>query len=59
MDLRHLTNTDLTRARDAAGYLLGLRARLDPVLQIKLDTFRADVTAAIEDRDPATPQRQP
>jgi hypothetical protein len=54
MYLQHLTDTDLAQARDAADYLRGLGARLDPVLQIKLDTFRADVTAAIEDREPAT-----
>jgi hypothetical protein len=57
MHLQHLTNNDLAEARDAAEYLLGLGARLDPVLQVKLDTFRADVTAAIEDREPATPQQ--
>jgi hypothetical protein len=57
MHLQHLTDTDLARARDAAEYLLGLGARLDPMLQIKLDTFRADVTAAIEDREPATTQQ--
>jgi hypothetical protein len=59
MHLQHLTAAELTRARDAADYLLGLDgAHLDAVLRIKLDTFRADVTAAIEDREPAT-LRQP
>jgi hypothetical protein len=57
MRLQHLANTDLARARDAAEYILRLGARLDPVLQIKLDTFRADVIAAIEDREPALPQK--
>jgi hypothetical protein len=55
MHLQHLTNTDLIRTRDAAEYLLGLGTRLDPLLQIKLDTLLADVTAAIEDHEPATP----
>jgi hypothetical protein len=58
MNLQPLTTPELIRARDAADYLLGLDTRLDPVLRIKLDTFRADVTAAIEDREPAT-LRQP
>ena len=57
MDLQHLTNTDLAQARDAAEYLLGLGARRDRILQSKLDTFRADVTAAIEDREAATTQQ--
>lgn len=54
MHLHHLNAAELVKARDAADYLLGLGARLDSVLAIKLDTFRADVTAAIEDREPAT-----
>lgn len=58
MHLQHLSAAELARARDAADYLLSLGARLDSILAIKLDTFRADVTAAIEDHEPATP-RQP
>jgi hypothetical protein len=50
MYLTHLTIAELVTARDSADYLLHLSARLDPVLKIKLDTFRADITAAIEDR---------
>ncbi|HEY3958295.1 MAG TPA: hypothetical protein VGM53_33430 [Streptosporangiaceae bacterium] len=53
MNLQHFTTVELIRARDAAGYLLGCGARLDCLLRVKLDTFRADVTAAIEDRDRA------
>jgi hypothetical protein len=52
MDLQHLTTPQLIEARDAADCLLKLDTRLDSVLRIKLDTFRADVTAAIEDREP-------
>jgi len=55
MQLQHLTVAELNRAHEAADYLLGLDGtRLDPVLRIKLDTFRGDVTAAIEDREPVT-----
>jgi hypothetical protein len=52
--LNHLTAAELGKARDSADYLLGLGVRLDAVLMVKLDTFRADVIAAIEDREPAT-----
>lgn len=50
MDLRLVTPAQLDQAHEAADYLLGLPVRLDSVLAIKLDTFRADVGAAIEDR---------
>jgi hypothetical protein len=56
--LCHLTPTELGKAYEAADYLLRLPVRLDAALTIKLDTFRADVTAAIEDREPAR-QQQP
>jgi hypothetical protein len=56
--LRNLTIDQLTKAHEAADYLLSLPVRLDAELRIKLDTLRADLTAAIEDRQPATP-RQP
>jgi len=58
MYLQHISTPDLIKARDAADYLLSFGGRLDSVLKIKLDTFHADVTAAIEDREPAT-SRQP
>jgi hypothetical protein len=51
MDLRRITSVQLSKAHEAADYLLGLPVRLDSVLAIKLDTFRADVGAAIEDRE--------
>lgn len=48
--LHGLTSDQLFQAREAVGYLLHLPARLDAELRIKLDTFQADLTAAIEDR---------
>jgi hypothetical protein len=53
MYLHGLTADQLAQAHEAAGYLLGLPVRLDAELRIKLDTLRADLTAAIEDREPA------
>jgi hypothetical protein len=53
MYFQHLTAAELSKARDAADYLLGVNARLDSVLLIKLDTLRADLLAAIEDREPS------
>lgn len=53
MYVTHLSTAELVKARDAADYLLGVNARLDPVLLVKLDTLRADLGAAIEDRGPA------
>lgn len=53
MYLSHLSTAELVEARDAADYLLGVNARLDSVLLIKLDTLQADLLAAIEDREPA------
>ncbi len=50
MYLANLTTDQLGKAREAADYLLNLPARLDPELGIKLDTFRADTGAALEDR---------
>lgn len=50
MYLSLMTPAQLDQAREAASFLLGLPVRLDPELAIKLDTFRADVGAAIEDR---------
>ncbi len=52
--LQHLTATELGKAHEAADYLLGLPARLDSELAIKLDTLRADLMAAIEDHEPAS-----
>jgi hypothetical protein len=57
MYLRNLTIDQLTKAHEAADYLLKLPARLDAELSVKLDTLRADLMAAIEDREPATPRR--
>jgi hypothetical protein len=54
MYLRNLTIDQLTKAHEAAGYLLSLPTRLDAELSIKLDTLRADLMAAIEDSAPAT-----
>jgi hypothetical protein len=51
--LQHLTVAELGKAHAAADYLLGLPAHLDSQLAIKLDTLRADLTAAIEDHEPA------
>jgi hypothetical protein len=53
MYVTHLSTAELVKARDAADYLLGINARLDSVLLVKLDTLRADLGAAIEDREPA------
>lgn len=53
MYLRNLSIDQLTKAHEAADYLLGLPVRLDAVLAVKLDTLRADLTAAIEDCEPA------
>jgi hypothetical protein len=53
MYLHGLTADQLARAYGAADYLLGLPVRLDAELAIKLDTLRADLTAAIEDSGPA------
>jgi hypothetical protein len=50
MDFRFVTAAQLGQAREAADYLLGLPVRLNPELAIKLDTFRADVIAELEDR---------
>jgi hypothetical protein len=49
MYLRDLTPEKLRQAHEAAAFLLGLDIRMDRELAIKLDTFRADVGAAIED----------
>jgi hypothetical protein len=51
--LGNLSADQLTRAYEAADLLLTLPVSLDPELAIKLDTLRADLTAAIEDRHPA------
>jgi hypothetical protein len=51
--LRNLSIDQLTKAHEAAGCLLSLPVRLDAELRIKLDTLRADLTAAIEDCQPA------
>jgi hypothetical protein len=51
--LAPLTADQLIEAHKAADYLLKLPARLDVELAIKLDTLRADLTAAIEDHEPA------
>lgn len=48
--LRQLTTAELGKAHQATDYLCGLPARLDHELAIKLDTFRADLTAELEDR---------
>lgn len=53
MYLQHLTSDELVKARGAADRLLGLNARLDSVLLVKLDTLRADLLAAIEDSESA------
>ncbi|MGH3157923.1 MAG: hypothetical protein ACRDNF_15290 [Streptosporangiaceae bacterium] len=50
MHLRHLPDEEVRKAYDAAGYLLGLDVRMDRELAIKLDTFRADVMAELEER---------
>jgi hypothetical protein len=51
MYLSPMTPAQLDQAREAVNFLLGLPVRLDPDLVIKLDTFRADVGAAIEDHE--------
>jgi hypothetical protein len=53
MYLSTLSAGQLTKAYEAADYLLRLPARLDPELAIKLDTLRADLTAELEDREPS------
>jgi hypothetical protein len=50
MDLRQLTTAELGKAHQAADYLCTLPVRIDPELAIELDTFRADLTAELEDR---------
>jgi hypothetical protein len=50
MYLANLTTNQLTKAHEAANYLLSLPAQLDIDLAIKLDTFRADTNAQLEDR---------
>jgi hypothetical protein len=50
MNLRDLTRAQLTEAHEAADCLCKLPIRLDRELAIKLDTLRADLKAAIEDR---------
>lgn len=47
--LADLSGGQLAKAYEAADYLLGLPVRLDVELKIKLDTLRADLTAALED----------
>jgi hypothetical protein len=54
--LRNLSIDQLDKAHEAADYLLKLPARLDAELAIKLDTLRADLTAAIEDCESARRQ---
>jgi hypothetical protein len=56
MNLRNLSLGQLTKAHQAADYLLSLPDRLDTELAIKLDTLRADLTAEIEDRGQTNPQ---
>lgn len=53
MNVTHLTDHEITAAHAAAGHLLSLDARLDPVLLVKLDTLRADLTMVLEDRGTA------
>jgi len=50
MNLRDLTLAQLTEAHEAADCLGKLPIRLDRELAIKVDTLRADLKAAIEDR---------
>lgn len=50
MNLHQLTTPEVGKAHDAADHLWGLRGDLEPVLFVKLDGFRADLKAAIEDR---------
>jgi hypothetical protein len=52
--LRDLSTDQLADALEAADCLLGLPARLDIELAIKLDTLRADLMAAIEDIEAVT-----
>jgi hypothetical protein len=51
--LGNLSIGQLGKAHEAADYLLKLPMRLDAELTVKLDTLRADLTAAIEDYEPA------
>jgi hypothetical protein len=53
MYLSNLTADQLTRAHEAVHFLLSLPVGLDTGLVIKLDTLHADLTAAIEDIEPA------
>jgi hypothetical protein len=53
MYLGNLTAGQLTGAKESVDCLLGLPVRLDAELAIKLDTLRADLTAALEDCKPA------
>jgi hypothetical protein len=53
MDFRPITAAQLAQAHQAADYLLGLPIHLDRELAIKLDTFRADAGAELEDRGEA------
>lgn len=48
----HLTGTEVNRSHDAASYLLehSDQLKLDPVLKIKLDTLRMDLSAEQEER---------
>lgn len=59
VDIRHLTRMQIATARAATDHLisLGAHARLDAELIIKLDTLRADLTAALEDHDHAQASR--
>jgi hypothetical protein len=50
MNLNQLTTAELAKAYQAADYLLNLPVRVDEILRVKLDTFRADAAAAKEDR---------
>jgi hypothetical protein len=50
MNLHLLTGRELDEAYEAADFLCKLQHHLDPILFIKLDTFRADVLAEMEDR---------
>jgi hypothetical protein len=53
--LHQLTTAELSKAHHAADYLCGLPAQIDPELNVKLDTLRADLTAEIEDRTQTSP----
>ncbi len=49
-NLGQLTTAELGKAHAAADYLLGLKDHIEPVLAIKLDTLRSDLTVEKEDR---------